>query len=101
MVLFIYIASLASNEKFFLETKTLIQIAILSIIFYALIFVNINDQTLINNNINEIKILINIYMINTMIVTAITIIYLLLTLIIVVKITSKYEGPLRNIIYNK
>lgn len=101
MVLFIYIASLASNEKFFLKTKTLIQIAILSIIFYALIFVNINDQTLINNNINEIKILINMYIINTMIVTAITIIYLLLTLIIVVKVTSKYEGPLRNIIYNK
>jgi hypothetical protein len=33
--------------------------------------------------------------------TTSTIVYLLLTLIVVVKIASKYEGPMRNIIFEQ
>lgn len=111
LVLFIYVISLASNEIFNLSKKL---IYIRLIIFILIIVINIIlDKSIINtfNNNNEIIILNNLksylrenslflnklYNYPTNIITIILINYLLLTLIIIVKITNIFYGPLRPI----
>lgn len=111
LVLFIYVISLASNEIFNLSKKL---IYIRLIIFILIIVINIIlDKSIINtfNNNNEIIILNNLksylsenslflnklYNYPTNIITIILINYLLLTLIIIVKITNIFYGPLRSI----
>lgn len=109
LILFIYIASLSSNEKIKVSFKYII----FWILFINLIF--IISQFLIDNffliwtknlEINIINdyyqlidenflILSKIYDIPNNKLTIIIIIYLLLTLIIIVKITNSFIGPLR------
>jgi len=99
MVLFIYITSLASNEKFFFRANPILLLYIISIIIIILL-INKNEEAQIFNQLNNInKIFNSIYSLNVITLTITTIIYLLLTLIVVVKVASKYEGPLRNIVY--
>nr|YP_010145954.1 NADH dehydrogenase subunit 6 [Gryllus lineaticeps]QQO79793.1 NADH dehydrogenase subunit 6 [Gryllus lineaticeps] len=107
LVLFIYITSLASNEMFQLPMKTMITNFMISTTI-ILITINMynhmmsfhlykNDSfmnkiiniTMENNNLNQL------YNYPNFILTIITITYLLITLIIIVKITSFQEGPLR------
>jgi len=98
MVLFIYITSLASNEKFIYSLNQK---------YIFLIGVYLVSTIIIFNRLNQIKIPLNpkivdifkeIYHTNRIILTALAITYLLLTLIVVIKITSKYKGPLRSVI---
>jgi len=101
IVLFIYISRLASNELFTINTKILILITpIVAPILYFLT-TNINSQIINNKTIRTRNILNLIYSKTIVIPTLVTILYLLLTLIIAVKITSKYEAPLRRLIFNK
>nr|UBU97865.1 NADH dehydrogenase subunit 6 [Gryllus bimaculatus] len=108
LVLFIYITSLASNEMFQLPVKTMIinfMMSITIILTMSYMFnhmlsfhMYMNDSftnkiiniTMENNNLNQL------YNYPNFIMTIITIMYLLITLIIIVKITSFQEGPLRH-----
>jgi len=99
IVLFIYIASLASNEKFIAEYKNWIALFIATSLFIVLFVFTQNNQTTTSHFYHESEGLINIYIKSTSAITRITILYLLLILVVVVKITSKFEGPLRNIVY--
>jgi NADH-ubiquinone oxidoreductase chain 6 len=99
IVLFIYVVSLASNEKFELNFEELSFLAISAI----LILIIINFSSFFNKlmdfnsfNLNDQTILI--FSNENIILTILIIVYLLFTLIVAVKISSKYEGPLRNFI---
>nr|QYK91445.1 NADH dehydrogenase subunit 6 [Tarbinskiellus portentosus]UBU97852.1 NADH dehydrogenase subunit 6 [Tarbinskiellus sp.]DAZ85812.1 TPA_asm: NADH dehydrogenase subunit 6 [Tarbinskiellus portentosus] len=106
LVLFIYITSLASNEMFQLPIKTMMtslamtsMVMLLTIPLLPLMTNNMNKMdtlmmTFMNtsiepNNLNQL------YNYPNMNLTILTISYLLFTLIIIVKITSIQEGPLR------
>nr|UJG45290.1 NADH dehydrogenase subunit 6 [Beris vallata] len=109
LILFIYVTSLASNEMFSFSMKmlfsmmTLISIMVLIMFFIDKsflhsIFNNDNMNQFINfkfllpsNSLN----LINLYNFPTNMITILLMNYLLLTLIMVVKITNIFYGPLR------
>uniref|UniRef100_A0AAU7BAE4 NADH-ubiquinone oxidoreductase chain 6 n=1 Tax=Ceuthophilus sp. TaxID=3073481 RepID=A0AAU7BAE4_9ORTH len=108
LVLFIYITSLASNEmmmipiKIFISTFTFI---ILLLTIYMItdssMFISYNmnsDMTMIQNNLsyNEAVFpLIKLYNKPTEFITLLLVMYLFLTLIVIVKITNIFQGPLR------
>nr|YP_007474236.1 NADH dehydrogenase subunit 6 [Austinograea rodriguezensis]AEX32626.1 NADH dehydrogenase subunit 6 [Austinograea rodriguezensis] len=104
LVLFIYVASLASNEFFVFSSLTF---ALYSIIFLVLTFTFIFlDPILISNfsclppsslysQLSTVTITSWIYSNTSMNFTLFIVIYLLLTLIVVVKITNLFKGPLR------
>nr|AWB99873.1 NADH dehydrogenase subunit 6 [Anopheles rondoni] len=109
LILFIYVTSLSSNEMFSMSFKlTMISLIIFSI-FTILFF--IIDKSLIeqfitnmemeklsnmNNLINENILSLNkMYNFPTNLITLLLINYLFLTLLVTVKITKKFYGPLR------
>nr|WGO57506.1 NADH dehydrogenase subunit 6 [Perisphaerus sp. 2 ZQW-2023b] len=102
LILFIYVTSLISNEMIFMSTKTMIMnlMILLSIMSMNLLypFYSINNQEMINftNLGNELPLfLIKIYNQPSGIITIMLVMYLFITLIAVVKITSISKGPLR------
>lgn len=107
LVLFIYITSLASNEIFQFSFKIVafFFITVSSGIFLAIILdpllldfkiASSDIHKYIGNIYNNQMVLIgNIYSTNTINTTLFIILYLLLTLIVVVKITYTFLGPLR------
>nr|YP_009307998.1 NADH dehydrogenase subunit 6 [Huananpotamon lichuanense]AOS50520.1 NADH dehydrogenase subunit 6 [Huananpotamon lichuanense] len=104
LVLFIYVASLASNEIFMpsliLTFFTLIFIMLLFLLFYLLDPVLISSSShLPNSTINNLPstTYITSWIFNTpsMLFTIFIISYLLLTLLVVIKIINLYKGPLR------
>lgn len=109
LVLFIYVTSLASNEIFNLSIKLTFVIISFIIICGAIInIVDFSEISYINNfEINEFKFFkytieitestFKIYIYPTCIVTCLLINYLLFTLIVVVKITIFFFGPIRNL----
>jgi len=99
IVLFIYITSLACNEKIYLNLNISIILLILSTSFSLYIYINqlkpityFNEQKFLNE-------FIEIYSSQIFFIISLTIIYLLLTLVISIKLIYNYEGPLRNILY--
>jgi len=109
LVLFIYVTSLASNEIFNLSIK--LTLFLLTTLFLLLIISFIIDKNssliiFLNNEIERIS-SINSYIIEnslslnklynfpTNLITILLINYLLITLIVVVKITNIQKGPLR------
>nr|QXG19573.1 NADH dehydrogenase subunit 6 [Drosophila teissieri] len=109
LVLFIYVTSLASNEMFNLSIKlTLFSVFIL---FFMFILSMILDKTsitlfLMNNEMQSIiemnsyftenSLSLNkLYNFPTNFVTILLMNYLLITLIVVVKITKLFKGPIR------
>nr|QGT33435.1 NADH dehydrogenase subunit 6 [Ptecticus aurifer] len=109
LILFIYVTSLASNEMFSFSTKMFF--LSMTSIFLIILFMLFIDKTLISNifssdnmfnfmNLNNLLpnnslSLMNLYNFPTNLVTIMLMNYLLLTLIVVVKITNLYHGPLR------
>nr|BDL61489.1 NADH dehydrogenase subunit 6 [Arcotheres sp. GK-2022] len=103
LILFIYIASLASNEYFSFSIFNLILSS--SIVTMLMFVLNFTDQmffstpTLISSSLNfsmSTPLSINwIYNTPLMNFTIFIILYLLLTLIVVVKIINLFKGPLR------
>nr|YP_010626035.1 NADH dehydrogenase subunit 6 [Inocellia cheni]WBK02794.1 NADH dehydrogenase subunit 6 [Inocellia cheni] len=98
MILFIYMTSLASNEKynfsssfFFMNFMVLMMMILLLLIIDPFIFnlINMNNEKSIILNLNKL------YNLNSKNITLMSIIYLLFTLITVIKITNKNLGPLR------
>nr|YP_337872.1 NADH dehydrogenase subunit 6 [Squilla empusa]ABA18084.1 NADH dehydrogenase subunit 6 [Squilla empusa] len=106
LVLFIYITSLASNEMFQFSFKmiffftTMMGLSIMLLFMDPLLLdfkmASADMSSLMGNSYNSQMVLIsNIYSTNTMMTTLFMILYLLLTLIVVVKITYTFLGPLR------
>nr|WBR65740.1 NADH dehydrogenase subunit 6 [Layahima yangi] len=107
LVLFIYVTSLASNELFSFSMKSLfISMIMLSLLTITLMFTD--NLMLMTNSLEMIKMypesnmftenelnLIKLYNNPTMNITIMMINYLLLTLVVVVKITNINYGPLR------
>nr|QUQ07005.1 NADH dehydrogenase subunit 6 [Euroleon coreanus] len=107
LVLFIYVTSLASNELFSFSMKNMFLSLAIFIIMMSL-FLIIDNLMIINNSMEMIKFspennlftenelsLIKLYNNPSMNITIMMINYLLLTLIVVVKITNINYGPLR------
>nr|YP_010743787.1 NADH dehydrogenase subunit 6 [Helice tridens]WET30533.1 NADH dehydrogenase subunit 6 [Helice tridens] len=105
LVLFIYVASLASNESFsFSLTTFLFSISLISLFMFVLLFL---DPLIISPNSSSLStsslkyylstpMIINwIYNTPSMIFTIFIVSYLLLMLIVVVKIVNLFKGPLR------
>nr|WJW73785.1 NADH dehydrogenase subunit 6 [Platypeza sp.] len=108
LVLFIYVTSLSSNEMFSLSMKMslwlLILFTSLCLIFYAF-EINLYSK-IINNDMIEMTNmssylsdnslnLVKLYNYPTNLITILLINYLLITLIVIVKITNLFYGPLR------
>nr|WGO57428.1 NADH dehydrogenase subunit 6 [Panesthia angustipennis cognata] len=101
LVLFIYITSLASNEMFMLSTKLICLLMLITLPILIIVKMNlsitINQETsmfLMINNSTSLP-LLKLYNYPTGIMTIMMAIYLLITLIAVVKITNIFKGPLR------
>lgn len=109
LVLFIYVTSLASNEIFNLSIKLALFSFIIFIIL-SIISLIIDKNTFISFLLNnEIKSISNLYTyfsenslslnklynFPTNLITILLINYLLITLIVIVKITKLFKGPLR------
>nr|APT41508.1 NADH dehydrogenase subunit 6 [Nyssomyia flaviscutellata] len=109
LVLFIYVTSLASNEMFSLSSKMIVTFLIF--MSFLMIIMMILDKSIINQYIYNTEMMeffnmkflfkenfLNLnkfYNFPTNLIMLMMIIYLLLTLIVIVKITSFNTGPLR------
>nr|AFI54809.1 NADH dehydrogenase subunit 6 [Eucorysses grandis] len=95
LVLFIYMASIASNEKF----KTSINIIIMFIVLMVTTMMITKNINMIEspqiNNYAPILSLIKLFNTMSMSITIMMIMYLLITMIIVSFIANTQEGPLR------
>jgi NADH-ubiquinone oxidoreductase chain 6 len=106
LVLFIYVASLASNEIFRFSTKLFFIItSLLGLITITVLLLDPSNIPTINHLyensswpvINDILniFIFKIYGVTNYLLTLLAVIYLLLALIIVANIVSVQEGPLR------
>jgi NADH-ubiquinone oxidoreductase chain 6 len=102
LVLFIYVTRLASNEIFSLSTKIIITTLVIMILLTTTrnIIIPGNKETtkhdfMISNETNLL--LEKLYNQPTGTITILLASYLLLTLIVIVKITNISKGPLRQI----
>nr|YP_009654885.1 NADH dehydrogenase subunit 6 [Scotinophara lurida]QCI09452.1 NADH dehydrogenase subunit 6 [Scotinophara lurida] len=94
LVLFIYMASVASNEKFYLsniEIMSLLMIFMFLVMSYKLISLQSFNVLMMNEQISLMK----IFNMNSAKITLMVIIYLLFTMIVVSNNVKINEGPLR------
>jgi len=99
IVLFIYITRLASNEKINLSMRTGITVTGILVTALIITMASWNNQIINLENIRVIKYFNTIYSNSARLLIFITITYLLLTLVIVVKISNKFNSPIKNIIF--
>jgi len=97
LILFIYITSLASNEKFYLSAKTLAPLLTIltGIIFVSIVLKEARDNTFKPFHLKEL--IFYLYSENIIAPTSLAIFYLLLVLIIAVNIIKLQESPIRSI----
>nr|YP_009526705.1 NADH dehydrogenase subunit 6 [Cacoplistes rogenhoferi]AXY63908.1 NADH dehydrogenase subunit 6 [Cacoplistes rogenhoferi] len=106
LVLFIYMTSLASNEMFLMPKKSLltpIMMTMLFMMFYSYIHHMSTTQLMTQDSLMKSIIyntemphnLTQLYNLPSMNITIMMISYLLITLIVIVKITEIHQGPLR------
>nr|QHD19762.1 NADH dehydrogenase subunit 6 [Chilocorus bipustulatus] len=108
LILFIYMTSIASNEKFYFNLKLIIFSLLMIILLTMFIKYNFKFDELMNKNFltNQINMSQNFYYsmskfynLPSIKILIIIILYLLITLIAVVKICSTKNGPLRQMFY--
>nr|UBS91940.1 NADH dehydrogenase subunit 6 [Anagonalia melichari] len=97
LILFTYMSSIASNEKFKLK---------LNLTIITILMMWISEEMMYENQINEMQkmmimktenfSMIKLYNKKSMIITMILVLYLLLTMITISKIVKHHEGPLRS-----
>lgn len=97
IVLFIYITRLASNE--IIKIKPLALPSLLSSTLIIAWLFSHNREPNINPLILNLDYLISLYSAHILVLTSGAILYLFLTLVVVVKITSKFDAPVKNFIY--
>nr|URX53899.1 NADH dehydrogenase subunit 6 [Cryptotermes kirbyi]URX53912.1 NADH dehydrogenase subunit 6 [Cryptotermes kirbyi] len=100
LVLFIYVASLASNEMFSLSTKmtsTILALMLMSMTLKDQTTYDSSDSPTFNTKLDSSINLMTSKLYNqpSGSLTILAALYLLMTLIVVVKITNVSEGPLR------
>nr|YP_010463276.1 NADH dehydrogenase subunit 6 [Macropes harringtonae]UUJ37800.1 NADH dehydrogenase subunit 6 [Macropes harringtonae] len=96
LVLFTYMASIASNEKFNMSMKMILTSVILMICMFM--YSKTNEEISINLPSNYLSIILNwLFSSNTMMITMIMVLYLFFTMIVVSKIVNINEGPLRTL----
>nr|AYN50445.1 NADH dehydrogenase subunit 6 [Dichotrachelus manueli] len=104
LILFIYMTSIASNEKFKFSFKLLLFVSLALIALFLislmmdklLILLNMHTYDLVNQSIYNLNLSMNKYMnFPSMLMTILLMIYLLITLIAIVKMTQSNLGPLR------
>nr|UPX88665.1 NADH dehydrogenase subunit 6 [Leuctra fusca] len=108
LVLFIYVTSLASNEMFTLSASSMLMVTTIMGLTMTLLLIvdptlftttlspsDMNSSTLMITPDSTLMSLSKLYNQPTDFITAMLILYLFLTLIAVVKITSIFQGPLR------
>nr|YP_009756947.1 NADH dehydrogenase subunit 6 [Lepidocyrtus fimetarius]QIM14975.1 NADH dehydrogenase subunit 6 [Lepidocyrtus fimetarius] len=95
MVLFIYITSLASNEKFELNFNKMAYPILFIAGLTLMILATQTNSFKTNAYMNSMNSLKSMFSMTLMPTTMMIMVYLLLTLIIVVKISKKMEGPIR------
>nr|WHU31849.1 NADH dehydrogenase subunit 6 [Aeschrocoris tuberculatus] len=94
LVLFIYMASVASNEKF--QTNMYVMIWSIGSVLLLLSIMSFTSPTLqLKMNMSEKISLIKMFNSLTAHITVMMILYLLLTMIVISNIASVTEGPLR------
>nr|YP_010736920.1 NADH dehydrogenase subunit 6 [Idioscopus ventrispinus]WEP24807.1 NADH dehydrogenase subunit 6 [Idioscopus ventrispinus] len=98
LILFTYMSSLASNEKFKINTKMLMLMMMMIMMTEELMQeVQIDEnQSMLNIQYMEQLSLSKLYNKKSMMITMIMVLYLLLTMIVVTKMVKHYEGPLRS-----
>lgn len=109
LVLFIYVASLASNEPFKFSLVRRLILALVILLLGLLLIIDrlclsskimIITSSLLKESFNQPSLIGVIYSIPTIKFTLYVVIYLLLTLFAIVKITDIYFGPLRLLTYD-
>nr|YP_009479852.1 NADH dehydrogenase subunit 6 [Incisitermes minor]AVX29522.1 NADH dehydrogenase subunit 6 [Incisitermes minor] len=99
LVLFIYVASLASNEMFSLSTKMMVVTTTMMLLSTTIEdWTTMNSKETMNNTMMENEIITmtsKLYNQPNGSLTIMMALYLLMTLIVVVKITNVSKGPLR------
>nr|QAU54266.1 NADH dehydrogenase subunit 6 [Cydnidae sp. ITV1034] len=102
LILFIYMASVASNEKFQSPVK-LMKVFIIGMIMLIIMSENLSYLQSSNNNLHMIKpevmSLIKLFNTTSAYITLMMIMYLLLTMIVVSNVATVSEGPLRMKMY--
>nr|QXG82669.1 NADH dehydrogenase subunit 6 [Curculionidae sp. BMNH 1042554] len=103
LVLFIYMTSIAANEKFKFSKKMLMFSILILINFMSLMVdnffpnIHMNNYDLLNKSLNHINLSMNkFFNMPNMMIMMLLMLYLLVTLIAVVKITFFKMGPLRS-----
>nr|UFK32249.1 NADH dehydrogenase subunit 6 [Eurhadina acapitata] len=96
LIMFMYMSSIASNEKFKLKSNlTLIFILLIMIQDEMLLELQIEEtQTMLETNLMKFS-LTKIYNTKSMMLTTMLVMYLLLTMISVTKMVKHHKGPLR------
>nr|ATC73079.1 NADH dehydrogenase subunit 6 [Cicadellinae sp. EMHAU-2015-Zz060410] len=97
LILFMYMSSIASNEKFKMK---------MNLTFMIFILILISEEMMNENQVNEEQNMIlstltyssmtKLYNKKSMLITMALVLYLLLTMIVVTKIVKHHEGPLRS-----
>nr|WMQ53062.1 NADH dehydrogenase subunit 6 [Empoascanara sp.] len=97
LIIFMYMSSIASNEKFKIKINLTILILILLMITDELLMENqLKENQKIMFSFDNNLSLIKIYNIKSMIMTIMMVLYLLITMICVSNIVKHHEGPLRS-----
>nr|YP_009472905.1 NADH dehydrogenase subunit 6 [Aphelocheirus jendeki]AST10109.1 NADH dehydrogenase subunit 6 [Aphelocheirus jendeki] len=104
LVLFIYMASIASNEKFSFSTKMMSTVIIM--LTSNIIFIFMKDEIYFNsiwnlsikslNENEQLMTLIKLFNSQSMSLTILLVIYLLLTMIAITNVVNTFEGPMRS-----
>nr|YP_009654755.1 NADH dehydrogenase subunit 6 [Caystrus obscurus]QCI09310.1 NADH dehydrogenase subunit 6 [Caystrus obscurus] len=95
LVLFIYMASVASNEKFNWSNKMIVMLLITSMCMIIIMYKYNNNWLINNSKVSDSINLIKLFNLMSAKVTLLMIIYLLLTMIVVSNIAKTNKGPLR------
>nr|YP_010946905.1 NADH dehydrogenase subunit 6 [Salganea incerta]WGO57662.1 NADH dehydrogenase subunit 6 [Salganea incerta] len=102
LVLFIYLTSLASNEMFMFSAKLLFLLLLMMPTMFIMLKnnFNLNNQEtytyIIMDNLTKLP-LLKLYNYPNSILTIMMVLYLLITLLVVVSITTIFKGPLRQL----
>nr|YP_010610834.1 NADH dehydrogenase subunit 6 [Nanatka castenea]WAP91655.1 NADH dehydrogenase subunit 6 [Nanatka castenea] len=97
LIVFTYMASIASNEKFKLKMNLTLMLIILIMIMEEMMNENqVNEMQEMINMTMESTSMMKLYNKKSMLLTMILVLYLLLTMIVISKIVKHHEGPLRS-----
>nr|YP_010478369.1 NADH dehydrogenase subunit 6 [Nesophrosyne sp. 48 GMB-2012]UVI59813.1 NADH dehydrogenase subunit 6 [Nesophrosyne sp. 48 GMB-2012] len=97
LILFMYMSSIASNEKF-TTNILLMMVPFISLIFpvEGMITEMLANESMTTNMLTDTISMIKIYNKKTFIITIFMFLYLLLSMVVVTKIIKIFKGPLRS-----